>query len=240
MTTSIDTRHDASLDRSTSATRDSGRDRGLLRAGGIAALIEALTFLVGIAMAVTVLADYATGELTPTESVAFLADHRGAVFAWHAVTLILFSVALVPLTLALHDRLRRAQPSLARVAAVFGCIWAGLIAATGMISNVGTGAVVDLAADDTRGAASLWSALDAVTNGLGGGNEVVGGVWVLLLSVAGLRSGLLPTWLNVVGLLSAAAGLVTVVPGLEEVGIVFGLGLIVWFVGVGVSLLRRR
>lgn len=221
-------------------TTTGARSGGLHRAGGIAAVIEALTFVVGIAMAVTLLADYATGELTPAESVAFMVDHQGAMFAWYLVTLIVFAVALVPLTLALFDRLRAAQPSLARVGAVFGLIWSGLIVATGMIANVGMGAVVDLADGDRGAAASLWSAVHAVTDGLGGGNEVVGGVWVLLVSIAALRSGLLPRWLNAVGIVSAATGLVTVVPGLEDLGMVFGLGLIVWFAAVGVVLLRDR
>lgn len=213
--------------------------RGLRRAGGLAAVVEALTFLVGIAMAVTLLSDYATGDLSPTEAVSFMVDHQGALFAWYFITLIVFAVALVPLVLALHDRLRASQPTLARAAAVFGLIWSGLIVATGMIDNVGMGAVVDLAADDARGAASLWSALDAVTNGLGGGNEIVGSLWVLLVSLAAMRTALLPRWLNVLGIVSAAAGLVTVIPGLEDVGMVFGLGLIVWFAGVGAVLLRR-
>ncbi|MBX3286881.1 MAG: hypothetical protein KF703_16150, partial [Actinobacteria bacterium] len=93
---------------------------------------------------------------------------------------------------------------------------------------------------DPGAAASLWSAIDAVADGLGGGNEVVGGVWVLLVSVAGRRSGLLPRGANVLGIVSGIAGLVTVVPGLQDLGMVFGLGLIVWFGWVGAALLRDR
>jgi hypothetical protein len=40
-------------------------------------------------------------------------------------------------------------------------------------------------------------------------------------------------------MISALSGLVTVIPGLEDVGIVFGLGLIVWFAWVGVVLFRN-
>jgi NADPH:quinone reductase-like Zn-dependent oxidoreductase len=56
--------------------------------------------------------------------------------------------------------------------------------ATGMITNVGYGVVSDLHAVDPAQAATAWATLDAVQNGLGGGNEVVGGLWVLMLSVA--------------------------------------------------------
>jgi len=86
----------------------------------------------------------------------------------------------------------------------------------------------------------VWSALDSVQNGLGGGNEIVGGVWIMLVSWAALKTAVLPRALNSVGLAAGAAGLITVIPALEAVGAVFGIGLIVWFVWVGVLLLKEH
>lgn len=206
--------------------------------GGTAALIAAGTFVVGIALFVTSLADYTSGDPTPAESVDVLVEHQTTFFLWYLTIFLVFGAAIVPLVRALHLRLRSSSPLLADVAAVFGVIWAGLMFATGMISNIGIGVVADLAETDPAQAEAVWSSIDAVTNGLGGGNEVVGGLWVLLVSVAALRSDALPRAVAVIGLLSALAGLVTVVPGLEDVGMVFGLGLIVWFVGAGAALLR--
>jgi hypothetical protein len=109
-----------------------------------------------------------------------------------------------------------------------------------MISNIGIEAVADLADTDPDRAVSVWSAIDAVTNGLGGGNELVGGIWIGLVSIAGFVTARLPRWLNVTGVVTAIAGLVTVVPQFEVVEMVFGLGSIVWFIGVGIALLRRN
>ena len=62
---------------------------------------------------------------------------------------------------------------------------------------------------------------------------------VVLLSVAALRNGGLPRAFNIFGLLVGAAGLVTVVPALSEIGgMVFGLTQIVWFAWLGIALLR--
>ena len=55
------------------------------RIGGIAALIAAATFIFGIVMFVTLLSDYTTGDPTPSESVAFLADHQAAFQIWNIV-----------------------------------------------------------------------------------------------------------------------------------------------------------
>jgi prepilin signal peptidase PulO-like enzyme (type II secretory pathway) len=106
-----------------------------------------------------------------------------------------------------------------------------------MVSNIAIGAVADLYDSDPAGAEPVWSALDSVQNGLGGGNEIAGGVWVLLVSLAALKTNLLPAAVNYLGIAAGVAGLITVIPALEAVGAVFGIGLIVWFVWVGWILL---
>jgi len=206
---------------------------------GIAALIAGATFVFGIAMFATVLTEYTTGDPTPEESVAFVVDHQAALYIWNVVIFIVFGIALVPLVLALRDRLVSLSPALANASGAFGLIWVGLVLAAGMVSNIAIGTVTDLADTDPARAQTVWSALDAVQNGLGGGNEIAGGVWILLVSWAALQTAALPRTLNYVGLAAGAAGLVTVVPALEAVGAVFGIGLIIWFVWVGVFLLRH-
>ena len=209
------------------------------RIGGIAALIEAATFIVGIVMFVTVLADYTSGDPTPSESVTFLVDNQVALHIWNLVIFIIFGLALVPLVLALHERLKNRSPALVQVSTAFGLIWAGLVLAAGMVTNIGIGTVADLHDSDPARAETVWSALDSVQNGLGGGNEIAGGVWLLLVSLAAHRAGALPAALNYLGVISGVAGLITIVPPLEAVGAVFGLGLIVWFAWLGTLLLRE-
>jgi hypothetical protein len=81
--------------------------------------------------------------------------------------------------------------------------------------------------------------------GLGGGNEIVGGVWVLLVGWAALRAGELPRALNYLGVVIGVSGILTVVPvsrvlgAVEMLGLVFGLGFIVWFVWLGIIMLRN-
>ena len=208
------------------------------RAGAYGALIAAATFVFGIALFVTSLSDYTAADITPEESVDFLIGHQGTLYVWYLVIFLVFGVAIVPLARALRQRLVDTSPGLADIGAVFGFIWAGLMFATGMISNIGIAAVADLEETDPSGAAQLWSAIDAVTEGLGGGNELVGGVWILLVSVAAWGTGRLPTGLNALGIVSAVAALVTLVPGLSDVGMIFGLGSIAWFAWVGIVLLR--
>ena len=212
----------------------------LSRIGGAAALVAAGTFAYGIALFATTLADYTDPDATPAESVDFLIDHQGTLLAWYIGIFIVFGAALVPFGLALRERLVGGAPILANIGAVFAMIWAGLMFATGMISNIGIESVADLAETDPEGSTTVWSSIDTVTNGLGGGNELVGGFWILLVSIAGFATKRLPQWLNVVGVVTAVAGVITVVPAFEAIEMVFGLGSIVWFIGAGVTLLRHR
>jgi hypothetical protein len=78
-----------------------------------------------------------------------------------------------------------------------------------------------------------------VTEGLGGsGGELLGGLWVLLVSVAALRTGGLPKVLKWLGVAIGTAGVLSVVPVLKDLAYGFGLLQIVWFVWLGIVMLR--
>lgn len=206
-------------------------------AGAIAAIIAAATFVFGFALFATTLSGYTTGDPTPAESVAFLVDHQTTLYVWNSVIFIVFGIVLVPVVLSLRERLADGAPGLAAAATAFGLIWAGLVIAAGMIANVGVGTIADLQAADPAAAQTAWSALDAVQNGLGGGNEITGGIWIVLVSAAALRTNALPRALSVVGVGAGVAGIATLIPAFEPVGAVFGLGLIAWFAWAGVFML---
>ena len=140
--------------------------KAMQKLGGIGAFVAAATFIVGLVMFATMLIDYTTAT-EPAVAVEFLVDHQVPLYLWNLVITIVFGVALVPLVMALRDRLGAGSAPLPRVGTVFGLIWAGLIIATGMITNIGYGTVVDLHATDPEKASTVWAALDAVQNGLG-------------------------------------------------------------------------
>ena len=125
-----------------------------------------------------------------------------------------------------------------QVATAVGLIWAGVVVASGMIANIGIESVVNLNATDPAQAASVWAAVDLVRDGLGGGNEILGGVWILLVSWAALRSGGFSKVLNYLGFVVGAAGILSAVPALRELASVFGLTQIVWFIWMGIALLK--
>ena len=224
----------------TTAVSPDGRLPGQ-RAGGWAAILQAVTFIVGFAIYGTVIADADYGSLAidPATHVAFLVDNQLVLHAWYAVIYLVFGGALVVLAPALHDRVRSSAPTMARVGTIFGLIWATLMFAVGMTAIVGGDIVATLAATDGDSAVAAWSTTRLVMEGMGGGIEIVGGLWIGLVSVAALRSRTLPVWLNRIGVLTGIAGIATTsLVAAEVITSVFGLGSIVWFTWLGIHLVR--
>ena len=209
----------------------------LQKMGGIAALYEAAAYIVGMVGFLAVV-DVA-GVADPVEKVALMAGNQAFLYVMHLLVYVVWAVFLVVLALALYERLKDGSPATVQTATVFGMIWACVIIASGMIHNSGMETVIDLYGKDPDQAGTVWLAIDSVLGGLGGGNEVLGGIWILLISWAALRSGGLPRVLNYLGVVVGVAGIVSVVPALAELLIyVFALGQIVWFIWLGIVMLR--
>jgi len=206
--------------------------------GGFAALYMAAAYILGI-VGFKLVADY-SAVADPVEKVAFLMDNQAITYILHLLVYVVWGVFMVVLALALYQRLKTDSPAIMQIATALGLIWAGLVIAAGMVFNIGMDTVVDLFGQDPAQAATVWLAIESVFEGLGGGNEIVGGLWVLLVSWAGLRTGGLPRLLNYLGLVIAVAGILSAIPPIGEIGAaIFGLGQIVWFVWLGIVMLRN-
>lgn len=169
---------------------------------------------------------------------AYLTQQRVPLYLVNLIGYVFFGVALVVLVVAVHERLKPRSAVLMQVASVFGLLWAGLVIAAGMIANVGLMTAVALAGKDPDRAFAMFATVNVIVEGIGGGNEIVGGLWGLLLSLAALRGGF-PRALNGFGMLVGAIGIATVVP-VELIKEIFGVSQLVWFLGLGFVLLRTR
>lgn len=207
------------------------------KSGGLAALYLAVAYLIGMAIFLVVL-DYPSIS-DPVQKVALLVEMPAVTFATNLLMYVFFGVGLTILALALYQRLQAGAPALMQVATALGIIWAGSLIASGMVANAGIAPAVARYAHDPAQAALAWQGIETVASGLGNGNgEILGGLWVLLVSLAALRTGGLPKGLNILGLLVGAMGIVSLIPGLTDLVGAFGLGQVIWFVWLAIVLLR--
>lgn len=208
----------------------------LQKMGGIAALLEASLYIsafifFGAFWDFPVQAGFA-------EQLDFLRVNQVTLAIVNLFIYVVFGIFLAVLVLALHERLKVKSMALSQIATIFGLIWVGLVIASGMISNIGLNAVIELSVDEPEQARSVWLAVNAVAEGIGGGNEIVGGLWVLLLSIAALKGDALSKKLNYLGAFVGLAGILTVYPA-EILTVIFGLSQIVWFLWLGLVMLRK-
>lgn len=219
--------------------RTAGRLLDRQRVGGMAALYLAVAYLAAIPYFLLVL-DY-QGVVDPAAKLALLVAHQGSLYAFNLLAYVVFGLVLAVLALALYDRLKVDTPSMARVVAGWGIIWACLLIASGTVYNIGMEYVVSLYGTDAAGAAAAWQVIESIADGLGGaGGEALGGPWVLLVSLAGLRSKRLPAALSWLGLATGAVGLASNVPPLRESAQLFGILQMAWLAWLGIALLRAK
>ena len=212
----------------------------LQKIGGIAALYSAASLVFAMVGFLVVLDTM--NIVDPVQKVVSIVEHQDFMHILYLIAYVFWGIAMVPLTLALNERLKADSPAIMQVATAIGLIWACIVIASGQVSNMGMDKVVDLYGTDPSQAVTAWIAVESVADGLGSaGGEILGGTWVLLVSWAALRGSGLSKRLNYLGVLVGAAGLLSAIPVIGAPGTaVFGLGKIVWAFWLGIVMLRKN
>lgn len=202
-------------------------------ASGICAIFLALIYIGAFIYFGVFWAYPHTAEVS--DQLRYLSDNHLLIGAIYFSIYILFGVVLSVLVLGLYEKHSIYKPRfLSKIATLFGALWVGLVIASGMIFVSGLGSVIDLAPTNVERASETWHIVTLLTESLGGGNELVGGIWVLLISLCNLSSKIFSRWLNYLGLFVGASGIATVYPA-DVFTEIFGISQIVWFVWVGIS-----
>lgn len=149
----------------------------------------------------------------------------------HITTLhiyVVFSFGIILLATYLYLKLKEQQPILGLLSFITGIIWATILIASGFISmGITTLLMNGTAASEL---VSAWQAIDIVSNALGGGNELMGGVFSGLLSLAMYKARFSGVVTSVLGALVLVGGILSALPYLVDIGIgVFVISQILWF-----------
>lgn len=203
---------------------------------GIAAL--ALSFIY-----ISAFVYYGTFWSFPHESdaqtkMAFIAQHQTITSVFLFITYILFGLVLSMLVAGTSRILGNASEILKSVTTAFGYLWVGLVIASGMIAISGVTYAIDIAHTDAQKALDAWTILMTIAQSIGGDNEIVGAVWVILVSVLALKADVLSKNLNYLGIVVGLAGVATISP-LIIFKELFGVSQIIWFFWLGVCILRQ-
>jgi hypothetical protein len=208
-------------------------DLMIQRVGAAAAGYLALALAAAIPYFLLVV-DY-PGADTAADKVDLIAAHYASMYTVYLATYVVFGLAVGVLTLALRERLRPGAPTvLVHLATAAGWLWSVMLVASGLIFTYGITTTHDLATTDHVSAVLSWGAIEPVALALGGaGGEFLGGLWVLLVSVAMLKNEGSPRSLGWMGLVTGTVGLVSTIPPLHDATVAFGLLMIIWLGWLG-------
>jgi len=207
--------------------------------GGVAALYGAVVYVITMIFFLAVL-DY-PNITEPAEKVAMIVENQTHVITLRWLSYVLFGVALVILSVALYEKINLKDSLIMKIATLFALIWATLLIASGLIYNHGVVVVAGMYEGDPSQAVLLWQGIEVVSSSLSfSDGELLGGLWMLLVGVAALQSGGLKKVLAIVTVGIGIAGIISTLPPLNLLGALFGIGQIIWFVWIGLILLRDR
>ena len=218
--------------------KNTSRDIGAI--GGFAAgLYMAAAYLTGIIIFIAVLK---YPQITSaSEKVRIAVEMKNMVFTTNILMYVLFGPVLVLFIQGLASRLTNPESPVVKFSAVTGYIWAGSLAAAGMISNAALEPLQRLFVSDPGKAEFFWQTIETVTAGIGyGDGELLGGLMTFGFGLALLKDSRFGRASGILGIVAGFIGIASLVPALSGLTAVFGLLQLAWFVAVGISLLNTR
>jgi hypothetical protein len=200
-------------------------------------LYMALAYVSGIIIFIIVLR---YPELTSDiDKLKMIVEMKSAVFATNIFLYVLFGPILVLFILFLKSQLRNNGTLLIEFSSTIGFIWAGSLVASGMISNAAIKPLAELLNESPEKAVHLWKILDSIPTGLGNGNgEILGGLMTLGFGIAMLMEADFNRGLGIFGILVGVIGIISLIPSLVDLCVVFGILQLVWFVLTGFSIIK--
>lgn len=207
--------------------------------GGILAMIEAVLYIFGFMVLLLVFQPTIDEAKSGLDKLKYIIHNKAIYQAWIILIYVVFGLMLVPLTVTISENFKKQTTIWTKITPVFGFIWSALVIASGMIGVIGLEAVEKILLSDPNAALTSWETVEIIQNGIGGDVEIIGGLWVFLISITSLKEATFNTYLNYFGLIVGGAGILTIFPPHKDLGGVFGLTQIVWFIVIGIAMIKK-
>lgn len=212
----------------------------LQKLGGLSGIYFAIAYFIMILFFV-IIVDY-PNITEQSEKIEMFINYKAGMSATYYVGYVIFGLLLAVFSLAVYDRLKASYPNAAKLSAIYGIMWGCLLVGSGMIYIKGIALAVDMYAYDPAQAITVWTSIEAIALALGSSEgEILGGIWTLLISITALKAKAFHKGICYVGIVAGVAGILTIIPAVNIIGgiAVFGITQIVWFVFMGISLMKQ-
>ncbi len=212
--------------------------------GGVAAITQSCTYIFGFILFFIVLETALYSD--PPSLLQYMILNRDHFYAGYIVIGIVFSFALIVLAQALHQRFKYNAAQFMGFTTLVAYLWAGFVLSSTFIYLTGIAVIASIYDVDQERALTVFQSTSIIVDALGGGIELLGAVWVILVSYVGIKLNVYHRLVHFWGLGVGAAGILTLLKGFtflssnimfETASAIFGLGQILWFIGLGSAML---
>lgn len=190
----------------------------------------AACYLTGIILLFSFFKPLINDSLSAKEHYRYLITNKISLQFWYLVIYVVFGILLIPLTNLLKHQFKKSLGK--EIIAIFGYIWAAFVLASGFIFIVCIENISKLPLDEIN-KINIWYTVELIQNALGGGTELLGGIWVFVIGLTSIQQQKFSKFLNYFSLVLGFIGIVSIVPNLMNIGGVFGILQIVWFIILG-------
>lgn len=191
-----------------------------------------MCYLLGLSFVIVFAPNYGDG---PNQQLQYVYNQPELMKVWYVIIYLVFGLSLLFLNSSVNYKLKG---SIRHAASSIGIIWSGFVIATGLfaINVIGT---INPSSVEVSGMQTLelWQLLSLIISSIGGGIEVMGGLWLLLIAfqLNSIQSKAFKVFSAVIGV----SGVLTIFPSLSDLTVVFGLGQMIWFFALSYILYRK-
>ncbi|MHA2938191.1 hypothetical protein ACXJY6_07815 [Vibrio sp. RC27] len=149
--------------------------------------------------------------------------------SWNVAIYFVYGISLFVLSLSFFNLTRKVSPDVAIAMLIIGSIWSGFMLLSGGISIEAIHQISKLYPENSQAAIDLWLMLGVIQESVGGGNELVGSIWISLVSLLLVAEDKLSRTTKWIGFSIAIIGLGTLVESGDVFASLFGVAFIAWF-----------
>ncbi|ADZ92398.1 hypothetical protein [Marinomonas mediterranea] len=209
-----------------------------VKLSGYLSLIQGAIFLISILWYVILLMPIGVElRALSVDQLALITEHKGMLQLFYGIAYVLFALLLVGLNIAICKVDNTSIMN--NIALIMGSIWSGFLLGCGLLV-IASFEYIAMPHSDNSIKLNLLMFVSVIVEAIGGGNELVGGIWVASISISLKKACHIGSSQCLLGLAIGVIGIMTVVPSLGELGALFGIGMIVWFAALGVTQLKSR
>jgi len=204
--------------------------------GAIAAIICASSFVIGLIVVLFLVPDFSHGA---EQRLVVFTQHKVLMQVWYFLVYVVFGISLLVLSKSLLELEDGEHSFLEQITSLISYLWACYILACGFIAILSIEFIFSKNADGTSNISEVWRQIYNIQMGLGEGVEWVGAIWVICINSCLNYRNRFPKPLIICGFFIASIGMLTIYPPLADVGALFGIFQIFWFLAISLFLYQE-